>query len=68
MWEETFHLGDLFPALTVMKDGQGILLARAACQVTLIQSNQIKYAIVGYVGQPALVADTFSRVCSHDKR
>lgn len=38
----------LFPAFTETLEGQRALLAVAACQITLIQSN--RYALAGYFG------------------
>lgn len=37
--EGTFHRRDLFHAFTETREGQCALLASAACQITLIQSN-----------------------------
>ena len=41
-------MGGLFPAFRVTKEGQSVLLALAASQVTLIQNNQ--YAKLAYFG------------------
>lgn len=42
------HRGDLFSAFKETREGQCVLLALAAYQVILMQSNQ--YAIMGYLG------------------
>lgn len=46
--EGTFHVGDLFPAFTGIKKGQGVFLAPTISQATLTPNNQ--YAKVVYVG------------------
>lgn len=49
---------DLFPAFKDTREGQGILLALATYQVTLLHSNE--YALVGYVGEDFLGPDNRS--------
>lgn len=46
--EGIFHRGDLFSGFKETREGQCVLLALAAYQVILTQSNQ--YAIMGYLG------------------
>lgn len=53
--EGSFQRGDLFFACKKTREGRHAILALAAGQVTLIQSNQ--YAIVGYLQAACLYPD-----------
>lgn len=54
--EDTFYMADLSPAFKETREGQCALLALAACQVALIQTNQ--NASVGYFEVTCLGPDS----------